>query len=427
MTPGPVSIASSATTRTPLRRGGRVLLGVSGGIAAFKAPLLVRELQRQGFEVRCALTENGARFVAPLTLEVLSQHPVLREEYLQDGGRGEELHLTVSRWADLLCLAPATANLLSRSAHGIASDFLTTVVTMFEGPVVVAPAMHSAMWSKPAVRSAVALLEQRGVHIVGPESGPLASGESGPGRMAAIDEIAEAIEGALTPKDYQGLRVLVTAGPTHEPLDPVRYLANRSSGRMGFALASQAQRRGASVTLIAGPVHLSTPRGVERIDVESAAEMAGAVERVSGVQDLIVMAAAVADYGAIASAQKRKKSGRELSLQLTENVDILASLPAQAPAAVRVGFAAETEGLLRHAQIKLERKGADFIVANDVSRADIGFGSDENEAVVLRRRGDPVPLAKATKREIASQLLDLFLPEVRRRVGEISAPEAIRS
>ena len=395
----------------------RILLGVSGGIAAFKAAELVRRLAARGHAVRCALTRSAAAFVTPLTLEVLTGSAVYQEEYLSASGSGQEAHIEAARWAEVLCVAPATAHLLARLALGLADDFLTTTALAFAGPVVVAPAMHSVMWEKEAIAGHVATLVRRGVHLVGPVSGALASGEVGIGRMAEPADIVAAIEaipeggtGGGAPGRLAGYRVLVTAGPTQEPIDPVRFLGNRSSGRMGFALAAEAARRGAAVTLVAGPVHLPTPAGrVTRLDVATAAEMEQAVRAAAPASDLIIMAAAVADFRPRQAApEKIKKEGGVPVLDLEPTPDILAGLPALAPDALIVGFAAETESLAAHAQAKLERKGAHFLVGNDVSRQDIAFGSEANEVTVFRREGEPVFLSRRPKAQLAGDLLDLF-------------------
>lgn len=369
----------------------------------------MRRLRAGGHEVRCALTRSAGSFVTPLTLEVLSGHPVYQEEYLTATGSGEEAHITAAAWADVLCVAPATAHALARLALGLADDFLTTVALAFSGPVVVAPAMHSAMWEQEATRRNVEILQRRGVRFAGPVAGPLASGEVGMGRMAEPEEIVEAIEAAAGQGPLAGRTVLVTAGPTHEPVDPVRFLGNRSSGRMGFALAAEAARRGARAVLVAGPVSLPTPPGVSRVDVGTAAEMERAVREHAPAADLIVMAAAVADYrpGRPAASKIKKESGLPV-LELEENPDILAGLRDLAPRAVIAGFAAETEDLERNARAKLERKRADFLVANDVSRADIAFESEENEVTVFRREGAPVFLSRRPKSELAASLFDLF-------------------
>jgi phosphopantothenoylcysteine decarboxylase/phosphopantothenate--cysteine ligase len=391
----------------------RILLGVCGGIAAYKSAELVRRLQAHGHEVRCALTRGGAAFITPLTLEVLSAAPVYQEEYLTASGSGEEAHITAARWAEALCVAPATAHTLARLALGLADDFLTTTALAFPGPLVVAPAMHAVMWEKEMVQEHMATLVRRGARVVGPVAGPLASGEVGMGRMAEPEEIAAAFDTLARPGPLAGRRVLVTAGPTHEPIDPVRFLGNRSSGRMGFALAAEAARRGAAVTLIAGPVALATPAvSLERIDVITAAEMERVVRERAGAADLVIMTAAVADFRPRRPALgKIKKEQGVPALDLEPTPDILAGLRALAPRAILVGFAAETGDLADIADIgraKLERKGVDFLTANDVSRHDIAFGSEANEVTVFRREGEPVFFPRRPKGELAGDLLDLF-------------------
>jgi phosphopantothenoylcysteine decarboxylase/phosphopantothenate--cysteine ligase len=391
----------------------RVLLGVSGGIAAYKSAELVRRLRARGHEVRCALTRSAVSFVAPLTLEVLSGRPVYQEEYLVAGGpgaTGEEAHIAAAEWAEVLCVAPATTHVLARLALGLADDFLTTAALAFTGPMVVAPAMHSSMWQKPTTQQHAAALKGRGVWFAGPVEGPLASGEVGIGRMAEPEAIVEAVEAAAGLGPLAGRTVLVTAGPTHEPLDPVRFVGNRSSGKMGFALAAEAARRGARVVLVAGPVALASPPGIQRVDVVTAREMEQAVREHAPAADLVVMAAAVADFRprTIAPGKIKKEEGLPPAIELEENPDILAGLRAQAPRAVLVGFAAETGDLDRHARAKLERKGADFLVANDVSRRDIAFESEANEVTVFRRQGEPVFLSRRPKAELAASLFDLF-------------------
>lgn len=387
----------------------RVLLGVTGGIAAYKSAELVRRLRSRGHEVRCALTRGATAFVTPLTLEVLSGRAVDQEEYLTPTGTGEEAHIAAAAWAEVLCVAPATAHVLARLALGLADDFLTTTALAFTGPVVVAPAMHSAMWDKPAVQEHLDTLRRRGVWIIGPVEGPLASREVGMGRMADPEEIAAAVEAAAGAGPLAGRSVLVTAGPTYEPLDPIRFLGNRSSGKMGFALAAEAARRGARVVLVTGPVALATPPGVRRVDITTARQMEQAVHDEAPGADLVIMTAAVSDFRPRWTApEKIKKDNGVPAVDLELNPDILAGLRAVAPRAVLVGFAAETERLEAHARAKLERKGADFLVANDVSRKDIAFDSDANEVMVFRRAGDPVFLSRRPKMQLAAALLDLF-------------------
>ena len=392
-----------------------VLLGVTGGIAAFKAPEIVRILRRRGHVVRCAMTRSAGAFVTPLTLEVLTEHPVYREEYLQANDSGAELHISVARWADVICVAPATCNTLARLALGLADDFLATTSLAFTGSLLVAPAMTSEMWEKASVQAHVTTLRERGVVVVGPVVGPLATGETGMGRMAEPDEIVAAIEGTRQQGDLAGQTVLITAGPTHEPLDPVRFLSNRSSGKMGFSLAAEAAKRGAKTWLVAGPVSLPTPEGVERFDVTTASEMAEMVERLAPEAGVVIMAAAVADFRpSSAQASKLKKGSGPPDLRLEGTEDILARLETIAPAALRIGFAAETEGLESEARRKLDEKGAHWIVANDVSRSDIGFESEHNEVTVFRRDRPPVHLPLQAKLLIAGRLLDLVRQDLER-------------
>ncbi|HEV2854896.1 MAG TPA: bifunctional phosphopantothenoylcysteine decarboxylase/phosphopantothenate--cysteine ligase CoaBC [Thermoanaerobaculia bacterium] len=400
----------------------RVLLGVSGGIAAYKAAELVRRLRSRGHEVRCALTRSAASFVTPLTLEVLTGHPVYQEEYLTATGTGEEAHITAAAWADVLCVAPATTNVIAKLALGLGDDFLTTTALAFTGPAVVAPAMHSAMWERETTRQHVEALRRRGVWIAGPVEGPLASGEVGMGRMTEPEAIAEAVEAAAGGGPLAGHTVLVTAGPTHEPLDPVRFLGNRSSGKMGFALAAEAARRGARVVLVAGPVSLPTPPGVSRLNVVTARDMERAVREHAPAADLIVMAAAVADFRPSRPADAKIKKERGLPvIELEENPDILAGLRAVAPRAVLAGFAAETGDLEKNARAKLERKRADFLVANDVSRTDIAFESGDNEVTVFRKEGPPVFFPRRPKPELAASLFDLFTATLLDREREPAA------
>ncbi len=324
----------------------------------------------------------------------------------------EELHIVASEWADVLVCAPATAHLLARLARGLADDFLTTTALAFSGPLLVAPAMHHRMWDHPAVRENVEILTRRGVRFLGPIEGPLASGEIGFGRLADLEQIVEGVEAACGEGALAGRTVVLTAGPTYEPVDPVRFLGNRSSGKMGFAIAEEAARRGARTILISGPVALATPPGVERIDVETAAEMAASVASVAAevpFVDLAILSAAVADFRPNHPAdQKLKKETGPPRIELEPTTDILAGLAAIAPRAVRAGFAAETDHVADNARKKLHGKDVHFIVANDVSRKDIAFGSEANEVTVYSRDGGEHFLPRASKREIASRLLDLF-------------------
>lgn len=409
----------------------KVLLGVTGGIAAFKAVDLVRLLTQRGHQVRCVLTRAAASFVAPLTLEILTGDKVLREDYLsakgatinsgiylEETGREEE-HIALAAWADVLCIAPVTAHTISRLALGLADDFLTTTVLAYSGPIVLAPAMHSTMWGQAPVQENVRKLKERSVHFVGPVVGPLASGESGIGRMAEPEAILAAVQSACKNDSLAGKRILISAGPTREKIDPVRFISNRSSGRMGFALAAEAAHRGAQTTLVAGPVGLQTPAGVERVDVTSAEEMrAQMMERAAGA-DVVVMTAAVSDFRPVSSAERKiKKADGIPTIDLDKTPDILAELVTVAPNALRVGFAAETDDLEENAAAKLRSKNAHIIVANDVSRSDIGFGSSDNEVVVFSESGLPETLGRESKTGIAAKLWDIFSKEIAKRADQ---------
>lgn len=411
---GPTEPASSSFQGSAPRR---VLLGVCGGIAAYKAIEVLRRLRDLGFEVRVAMTQAATAFVQPLTFEVLSGAPVWGESYLEATGRGVEEHIVAAAWAEVVCVVPATTNTLAKVALGLGSDFLTTTLLAYDGPVVVAPAMHSRMWERETTRAHVAGLERRGMRMVGPVVGSLASGEAGVGRLAEPETIVAAVlEAFETRESLAGRAVLVSAGPTWEPIDPARFLANRSSGKMGFAIAAAAAARGATVTLVAGPVALATPPGVRRIDVETALEMRAAIHAGAPGVDLIVMSAAVADFRPRqVSEQKLKKSRGLPEIELVLNPDILGELPRLAPQALIVGFAAETELVAEAAQAKLESKGVDMIVVNDVSRSDIGFGADENEVEVYRRGASPVSFGRQPKSQLAHALVDLFAAELDRR------------
>lgn len=386
--------------------GRRIVVGVAGGIAAYKAAELVRALVKAGAEVRVVMTDAAQKFITPLTLQALSQHPVATDTFdlTQEATIG---HIQLADTAELLVIAPATADVIARLAHGMANDLLTTVALACRAPLLLAPAMNVNMWRHPATQANLRTLVERGVHTVGPDAGELACGWVGEGRMIEAADIAAACAELLGPRDWAGRRVLVTAGPTYEPIDPVRFVGNRSTGKMGFAIAARAARRGAEVTLIAGPTALPTPAGVTRVDVRTALEMRAAT--LAGVEGsaMVVMTAAVADYRPAAEApQKLKKDalGDAPALMLTKNPDILAELKGRAP--VVVGFAAETEDVERHAAEKLQQKGCDLIVANDVSEEGSGFGTDTNRVVLLARDGSVDRLPRLTKDEVADRILD---------------------
>lgn len=388
-----------------------VVLGVSGGIAAYKAPELVRRLQDAGADLRVILTPNAARFVSPLSLAAVSQHGVIVDQW-GDPERGGVDHIELARWADLLLIAPATANILAKLAVGIADDALTTYAVAHRTAVLVAPAMNTFMLQHPTVTANVAALRARGVEILEPDSGLLACGDEGAGRMPDVPVIVDRVRQHFAARDLEGTSVLVTAGPTQEPIDPVRYLTNRSSGKMGYALADAARRRGAKVTLVSGPTSLQVPAGVDVTRITTAAEMYDAVMREAPRHAVVIKAAAVADFAPVeASAQKIKKdaSRESMTLELRKNRDILAALGTTSPRPFIVAFAAETSNVEEFAREKLERKNADLIVANDVSDASIGFDSDQNEVLVLGRDGSSVKVERASKLAVANRILDIVV------------------
>ncbi len=396
------------------RRPPRILLGVSGGIAAYKAAELVRALVREEAEVKVVLTARGAEFVTPLTLATLSGHPVATSEFHDPPSPAID-HIDLARWADVLLVAPATANVLARFARGLADDLLSTVHLAFRGPVVLAPAMNPGMWEREQTRANVADLEARGVVIVPPEEGFVACGDEGAGRLADLQRIAaEALIAARRSRSMEGRKIVVSAGPTREAIDPVRYLSNRSSGKMGYAIAAALEARGAEVVLVSGPVRLSPPWGVERVMVESALEMREAVLEAAGEAAAVVMAAAVADHRPSAAPEKKISlpKDRGYALQLEPNPDILAEL-VQARAAGRlpaklllVGFAAETGQATAKGVAKRRRKGCDLLLANDVARAGSGFDVETNEVTLIGPDGQPEPWPQMSKRQVAERLAD---------------------
>jgi phosphopantothenoylcysteine decarboxylase/phosphopantothenate--cysteine ligase len=388
----------------------RVLLAVSGGIAAYKVPELVRALDRAGHAVRCVLTEAATHFVSPLVLQTLTREPV-RSSLLDPGEEGQIGHIDLADWAEAVVVAPATANVLAKLAAGIADDLVTTVLLATRAPVLVAPAMNVNMWEHPATQANLSTLRARGVACVGPDAGALACGWEGAGRMSEPAEIAGAVELLLGTRSLAGEQVVVTAGGTREPIDGVRALVNRSSGKMGFALAAEAARRGAEVTLVAGPASLATPAGVRRVDVETALDMRGAVLAELPRASVVVMAAAVADFRpADPVAGKLKKEdlapGAGLELRLVENPDILAEISRERGSRIVVGFAAESRDVITAARRKLARKGCDLLVANDVSRSDAGFESDRNAVALLSPDGQVEELPLLDKREVAARIWD---------------------
>ncbi|MFG6177435.1 bifunctional phosphopantothenoylcysteine decarboxylase/phosphopantothenate--cysteine ligase CoaBC [Halomonas sp. THAF12] len=409
-------MSTPSGSRGPAPR--RILLGISAGIAAYKSAQLARLLKQAGHEVRVVMTEGAQAFITPLTLQALTGEPV-RTSLLDPEAEAGMGHIELARWADLILIAPATADLMARLAHGHADDLLTTLCLASDAEKAMAPAMNQAMWRQPATARNARRLAEDGWRLLGPDSGDQACGDVGPGRMLEPEAILAALS-APVEQPAEGVRVVITAGPTREPLDPVRYLSNHSSGKMGFALASAAAALGARVQLISGPVALPTPAGVERFDVESAQEMHDAAQRLAGECDLFIGCAAVADFRAETPAEHKlkKREGEDtLTLRLIKNPDIIAAIAARADRPYVVGFAAETRDLATYARDKLERKGLDMVVANDVSRAGLGFGADDNAALLLWRDGDatgqaelpPQPkiaLAETVIRQALAQLAD---------------------
>jgi phosphopantothenoylcysteine decarboxylase/phosphopantothenate--cysteine ligase len=385
--------------------GRELILGVTGSIAAYKAVYLLRELTRLGVSVTVCLSEHAREFVGPLTFRTLSGRPVLTNLFDPQSQDAVE-HVALAERADVIVVAPATANLLAKAAHGVADDFLTTLLLAARRPVVIAPAMDGGMWEHPAVVANVATLRARGVTVLEPDAGALASGLAGKGRFPEPEAIVEAIRRALTPvRDLAGERVLVTAGPTREPIDPVRYISNRSSGKMGYGLAAAALRRGAAVTLVSGPTALTPPPGAVFVPVQTAEEMREAVLHHLAAATLVIKAAAVADYRARHAAPVKIKGKRDLTLDLTPNPDILAEVAARRTGAFIVGFAAETNDVVAHARQKLESKGIDLLVVNDVSQRGIGFDAEENEVLLLDRAGGQKALARMAKADVADAIL----------------------
>jgi phosphopantothenoylcysteine decarboxylase/phosphopantothenate--cysteine ligase len=390
----------------------KVLLAVGGGIAAYKSAELARLLMQQGHQVQVVMTQAAEEFVRPLTFAALTGRKVLTNLFAMESAIE---HIAVAQEHEVLAIAPATADLMAKLAHGLADDFLTTLYLAFTGPVILAPAMNVNMWQHPATQANLATLVKRGHTIVEPGSGYLACGMTGPGRLADPETIAAAIAAVIEHsahprRDLEGETVLLTAGPTQEPLDPVRYISNRSSGKMGYALASAAATRGARVILISGPVHLPPPHGVEVVGVRTAAEMRDQVmEHLAGA-DIVIKAAAVADFHlSKVPDRKVKKTAARISLELDPTPDILAELGRKKGDFLLVGFAAETENLQQESRRKLESKNCDMVVGNLVGASDLGFESDENEVVLTLRTGETIALPRASKRAIADRILDEVL------------------
>ncbi len=411
----------------------KILIGVSGGIAAYKAPLLVRLLTKLGAEVQVVMTRSAAQFTTTTTLQAVSGNPV-RDDLWDEAGEAAMGHIELARWADIILIAPATADVIARLANGFANDLLSTLCLATDVPIMLAPAMNRLMWQNPATQENVETLQKRGVQILGPDEGEQACGETGFGRMLEPEELTDAVVDALSSQNIDltatrtirrtglliGQHIVITAGPTRESLDPVRFLSNHSSGKMGFALASAAESEGAMVTLIAGPVNLETPKGVKRIDVMSAVDMYEAVMESLDDCDIFIGTAAVADYRpARMSHQKIKKTDDETdyrSIELERNPDILASVAAQHPRPICVGFAAETENLEDNARDKLVRKNLDLIAANLVGGGQT-FGKDESSLHVFWPGGDE-KIPKTSKNNLAERLMKIISHFVQQNKAE---------
>jgi phosphopantothenoylcysteine decarboxylase/phosphopantothenate--cysteine ligase len=391
--------------------GKELILGVTGSIAAYKAVYLLRELTRLGAGVTVVITAHARQFIAPLTWRTLSGRPVLEDLFDPQSPDAVE-HIGLTERAHAIVVAPATANILAKAAQGLADDFLSTMLLAARGPVLMAPAMDGGMWGHPAVVANVRALRERGVTVIEPESGALASGLTGTGRLPEADTVIEALLRLLAPAhDLIGEHLLVTAGPTREPIDPVRYLSNRSSGKMGYAVATAALRRGARVTLISGPTPLSPPAGALFVPVQTAEEMREAALHHLGNVTIVIKAAAVADYRVARPHATKIKSRKDegLTLELVPNPDILREIALRKGSRFIVGFAAETDDVRAHAAAKLRAKDVDLLVVNDVSKTGIGFEADDNEVVLLDREGGVVELPRMAKLEVAGAILDRVL------------------
>ena len=405
-----MGLSWQAGNRVPSMRKTKVILGVTGGIAAYKTPELVRRLRDRGAEVQVVMTRSAAEFVTRTTLQAVSGRPV-RENLWDKDAEAAMGHIELARWADLVLVAPATAEIMSRLASGSAPDLLTTLCLASEAPLVIAPAMNRVMWANPAVQANRELLEQRGVRIIGPDSGDQACGEYGEGRMVEPDAIAAAVMGPVIVPGVErlplaGRRIMITAGPTREAIDPVRFISNRSSGKMAFAMAEAATMAGAEVVLVSGPVDLATPDDVERVDVESAKDMFAATHDHIGDIDIFIAAAAVADYSAAnVEEHKIKKSAEAMSLDLVRTPDILASVAKLEDGPFTVGFAAETRDLRKYARAKLEQKNLDMIIANQVGDGR-GFDRDENTVEVFWPGGEK-SFPTMDKKKLATALMEL--------------------
>lgn len=396
-------------------KGKKILVGVTGGIAAYKICFVVREFKRSGAEVRVVMTDAAREFISPLTLSTLSGNEVIVGTFPSPDAavvKGGTWHIDLSLWADVMLIAPATANTIAKIAHGFADNAVTTLVLSLRCPLIISPAMDADMWANPMTRENVERLKELGFFVLPPDEGELASGLEGVGRLPEVETIVKFVEAVLqkTHRNLQGKKILVTAGPTQEPIDAVRYISNRSSGKMGFAIANAAALRGAEVTLISGPVSLQTPRNVTRVDVQTAEEMAEAVQNRFAKHDAVIMAAAVADFTPSRPAKKKMKKedfkGENTHLELRQTKDILGSLGDKKDGKVLVGFALETNDEVRNAKEKLKRKRLDFIVLNNPLVEGAGFGADTNVVSIIDKSGAVKKLPRLSKFEVANVILD---------------------
>ena len=399
-------------------QGKKIVLGVTGCIAVYKAAELVRQLVKLGADVHIVMTESALQFMAPLTFQTLTGNPVITELFKLYEERTIG-HITMAQRGDLLVVAPATANIIGKAANGIGDDILSTVLLATRTPVLFAPAMNEGMWDNPVMQRNVSSLKAFGRHFVDPGCGDLACGDHGMGRLADIADIVDEIEGMLSPTDFMGTTALVTAGPTQEFIDPVRFISNPSSGKMGYAIARALRHRGAEVVLVTGPTTLTAPRGVQVVQVLSAQEMAAAVDKHFPAADVVIKSAAVADYRPrVVAMHKVKKRDGAPRLDLERTTDILADLGKKKGSRILVGFAAETQDVLANARMKLEQKNLDLIVANDVGGSESVFGSDMNKVTLLLPGGDCVDVPAMNKQDLAHRILDC-VAGIRKRQGDI--------
>ncbi len=405
-------------------KGKKIILGVTGGIAAYKIPFLVRALKGEHAQVRVVMTEAATKFVTPLTLATLSGDEVVAGTFPQDEGgtlRAGTWHISLGTWADAMLIAPATANTTARLAHGLADNAVTTLALSLRCPLIISPAMDTDMLEHPATISNIGILRERGCIVLPPESGELASGLVGSGRLPGIDSIVRAVDRVLSvaQNDFAGRKIVVTAGPTCEPIDPVRFVGNRSSGKMGFAIANAAALRGADVTLITGPVALMSPRNVKRVDVETADEMYRRVVKAAGAADTVIMAAAVADFTprtySKTKIKKRQFRTSPMVLELKQTKDILQHLSSLKPRKVLVGFSLETDRELFHAQEKLKAKRLDLIVLNNPLREGAEFGAETNVVTLIPRKGKTEKLPKLSKFDVANRILNRISNNIPKR------------